>query len=198
MDISTDPGIGYVFRVTIDGEQLGVFTKLDGLSAKYEVEKVQEGGENGYVHHLPGRVTYENVKLSRPVDGGSANLAVWFSRLQTNVPNKQQTARNTASITAYGPHGKPLMSWNLRDVFPVSYKGPSFEAGQSKVLIETIELAHNGFDPVSDGPGPSGRKPIAPGGAGAAVSQARAGANVAMGSSAGMQGRARAEVGGMY
>ena len=48
-----DPGIGYRFMVKVDGRQLGAFTKIDGLGAKYDVTTIKEGGENTFVHLLP-------------------------------------------------------------------------------------------------------------------------------------------------
>jgi phage tail-like protein len=145
MSESGDPGVGYLFKVTIDGKHLGVFTKIAGINAKYDALPVKEGGENGFVHYLPGRVTYENIKLTRPVDGDSLSLAQWFSALSSNISAQMQTGRNAASITAFGPDGEAIVSWSFTGVFPLSYQGPSFQAGQSQILTETIELAHTGY-----------------------------------------------------
>ena len=66
-----EPANTYRFDVTVDGAELGSFTAVDGLSAEYEVQTYEEGGQNGYVHKLPGRLKYQNIKVSRPVDGQS-------------------------------------------------------------------------------------------------------------------------------
>ncbi|MEM7338669.1 MAG: phage tail protein [Actinomycetota bacterium] len=141
----SDPGIGYRFMVDVDGKQLGAFTKIDGLGAKYDVTTVKEGGENTFVHLLPGRVTYENLKLTRPVDASSGALAAWFTEFQTELQRAGRLKPTSAAITAYGPNDKAAATWTLSDVVPVSYSGPSFEAGSTAVLVESLELAHHGF-----------------------------------------------------
>lgn len=140
-----DPGVSYLFLVTIDGVPLGNFTKISGLSAKYETETVKEGGENTHLHHLPGRVTYENVTLTRPVDYGSMGLAAWFTNFQTNAAKGSKTSRNTANILAFGANQLPIAEWTLLDVVPVGYKGPDFGTGKAETLSESIEVSHSGF-----------------------------------------------------
>lgn len=141
-----DPSLGYRFVVKIDGKELGPFTKIDGLGAKYEVLTVKEGGENTFVHMLPGRVSYENLKLTRPVDPSSGELAAWFTEFRTKLQNAERLERVSAAITAFGPDHLPSTTWNLSDVIPVSYSGPSFKAGSNDVLVESLELAHHGFE----------------------------------------------------
>jgi phage tail-like protein len=140
-----DPGVSYLFMVTIDSVRLGNFTKITGLSAKYETETVKEGGENSHLHHLPGRVTYSNVILTRPVDYGSSGLAAWFTKFQNNAAKGSKTSRNTASILAFGANQLPIAEWTLLDVVPVSYTGPTLNAAGAEVLTESVELAHSGF-----------------------------------------------------
>jgi phage tail-like protein len=140
-----DPGVAYLFQVAIDGIPLGNFTKIAGLSAKYHTETVKEGGENTHVHHLPGRVTYGNVTLTRPVDYGSMGLSSWFSSFQREVAKGSSFSRNTANILAYGANEMPIAEWTLLDIVPVTYTGPSLQAGNSQVLTESVEIAHNGF-----------------------------------------------------
>ena len=140
-----DPGVSYLFMVTIDSVRLGNFTKITGLSAKYEAETVKEGGENTHVHHLPGRVTYGDVTLTRPVDYGSMGLASWFTTFQNNVAKGTKTSRNTASILAFGANQMPIAEWTLLDVVPVSYTGPTLNAGGAEVLTESLVISHSGF-----------------------------------------------------
>lgn len=144
------PAIGYLFRVGIDGVDLGAFTKVEGLSASYQVMEVKEGGQNGFVHKLPGRIEFQNVKFSRPVDTTSAMLAKWFSSFQPALDPGGQIQPTTAAIHALNASHEPVAAWVLGGVFPVSYSGPTFQAGNGTVLTETLELAHTGFlDPTA-------------------------------------------------
>jgi phage tail-like protein len=140
--MSDNPANATRFNVGIDGHDLGAFTGLDGLSAKYEVTSYQEGGENGFVHQLPGRLTYENIRLTRPVDLRSTALAVWFHLLSKGA---SQPRRYTASVVAFNDNGDVVTQWTFRDVWPVGYTGPSFSADTAKVATETFEFAHGGI-----------------------------------------------------
>ena len=141
----SEPAIGYLFKVSIDGLDLGAFTKVEGLGARYDVLKVKEGGENGYVHQLPGRIEYDNIKVTRPVDERSGDLAKWFSTFQTALQKSDHLKAMTGAIEAMSAAHETVATWNLGGVFPVSYSGPSFQAGNNGVLTETLELAHTGF-----------------------------------------------------
>jgi phage tail-like protein len=128
------------FRVRIDGgHDLGAWSKCDGLSVEYEVKEYPEGGENSYVHKIPGRVKYQNIKLTRVVNKDSKQVALWLSSLQATVK------RQTAEIAALDSKGGTVVTWTLQGVYPAKWTGPSFDAGSSQTATETLELVHNGF-----------------------------------------------------
>jgi phage tail-like protein len=141
MTAMSDPGNALRFDFRLDGVEIATFTTVDGLGAEYVVKTYEEGGENGYIHQLPGRLKYTNVKLTRPVDSGSKALAAWFSTLGKG----QALQRRTATVVAYNDNREVVAEWSLKDVYPVRYTGPSFSAENGKVITETLELAHNGF-----------------------------------------------------
>lgn len=132
--------LSYRFEVTIDGvASLGTWTECSGLTAEYEVETYQEGGQNGFEHKIPGRLKFTNITLKRPLDAQSTKVAAWFSQLQAKVQ------RHTASIAVYDGQKEEVVSWTLTGVVPVKWSGPSFDAGTNDVAVETLELAHQGF-----------------------------------------------------
>lgn len=135
-----EPALGLRFHVTIDGHgTLGNWQKCEGLTVEYDVHEHREGGQNGFVHRLPGRAKYQNIRLTRPVDPSSTQVAAWVGSVQSMV------VRRTAQITALDAAGKVVTSWNLMGVFPVRWSGPTLDVGASQVATETLELAHNGF-----------------------------------------------------
>jgi phage tail-like protein len=136
-----DPATSLRFDVVIDGQELGSFTSLDGLTAEYEVRSYQEGGENGYVHQLPGRLKYGNIKLTRPVDMQSKGLATWFGTLAKGGASR----RHTATVVAFNGNSERVAEWSFTGVWPVRYAGPSLAADASRVATETFEFAHNGM-----------------------------------------------------
>ena len=101
---------------------------------------ITEGGQLGSQIHLPGKMKFTNVKLTRPIDIFTIDLAIWFNTITINP-----FGRITAQIVAQTTDGEPLRVWNLFDVFPVRWTGPSFNASGNQVATETLELAHHGF-----------------------------------------------------
>lgn len=136
-----DPVNSVRFDVRIDGVDLGAFTGIEGLAAEYEVKTYEEGGVNDYVHQLPGRLKYTNLKLTRPVDQSSKGIASWFSTLGRG----QGLTRQTATVVAFNDNQEVVAEWKLGGVYPVRYTGPSLSTGTSRVATETLELAHTGF-----------------------------------------------------
>lgn len=130
------------FSVTLDDVEignLGTWSKCDGLAVEYEVQEYQEGGQNEYVHRLPGRCKYTNIKLTRPLDKSSADVAKWVSRGRTKVE------RNNGAISVLDAGGEVVAQWNLQGMYPVKWTGPSLDATGNQIATETLELAHNGF-----------------------------------------------------
>jgi phage tail-like protein len=131
--------VSVYFDVRVDGRELGAFTGCDGLGVEIVMEQREEGGVNGYVHQLPGRMKYTNVKLTRPVNADSMKVVAWFASMQGVVQ------RTTAQITIKSHDAAPVHTWTLMGVVPVRWTGPSMSVDSAKVATETLELAHHGF-----------------------------------------------------
>ena len=136
-----DPGLGLRFKVRIDGRDIGNWQKCDGLTFEYDTYEYEEGGENAYVHHLPGRVKYQNVRLTRPIDGDSMTVQAWLQSLQLRM------VPATAQISVLDPSGETVASWYLGGVYPVRWTGPTLDVNSSQWATESLELAHTGFVP---------------------------------------------------
>ena len=134
-----DPAIAFMFKVEIDSIKLGLWNSFEGLGWETSIETREEGGNNFFVHQLPGRLKYTNVKVSRPIGKDSALVANWFAGMASGV------TRTTAHITALGPDNKEIVSWSLDGVVPVRWTGPSFNVDTLKMATETLELAYHGF-----------------------------------------------------
>lgn len=134
------------FIFEVDGVQIGVFTEVSGLEVHVEVATYEEGGENGYVHQLPGRMSWPNIVLRRGVTESDAFFA-WVNK--TSGPgfsaNGNKLTRSTGAITAIGSDGLRLRSWELQQVFAVRWSGPRFAVATADQLDEELELAHHGF-----------------------------------------------------
>ncbi|HWG72751.1 MAG TPA: phage tail protein [Acidimicrobiales bacterium] len=146
MTTATD-GIASVYvSLIVDNTNFGMFTTCEGLGCEIEVTKRPEGGNNAYVPQLPGRITYQTIKLTRPLDATSSKIAAWVSSM-ANRPK-----RSPIELRAMSSDGmSTVASWTLIEAFPVRWTGPSFNVGTAAALTETIELAHHGFLSSSTG-----------------------------------------------
>jgi len=145
MSSGLDPGSTIFFTLSIDGDDLGFFNGCEGLGSRVEVEQYQEGGNNGFVWQLPSRVTFSNIRLTRPLTAETAKVAAWISSVTTGV------SRPTAQISALRADGSLVASWGLIDVLPVSWQGPTLDPANPSVATEVLEIAHQGFTDAGTG-----------------------------------------------
>lgn len=138
-DPDADAAVSVCFSVRIDRHDLGTFTACDGLGCEVVIEQREEGGNQFFVHQLPGRLKYSNVKLTRAVNADTEKVARWFASMASGVQ------RTGAEIEARTQFGTIVASWGLIDVIPVRWTGPQLGVDSAKVATETVEIAHHGF-----------------------------------------------------
>lgn len=138
-DVISDPAITVCFTVRIDGQDLGAFTQCDGLACEVAIEQREEGGNNLFIHQLPGRMKFTNIKLTRPINGDTEKVARWLAGMTNEVK------RTNAEIAALNSEGKTVASWSFMGVIPVKWTGPQLSVDSPKVATESLELAHHGF-----------------------------------------------------
>lgn len=127
------------FYVEIGGVTQAVFAEVDGLSAEVEVLEVAEGGNNGFVHRLPGRCKTGTLTLKRGLTRKN-ELARWQFRVAQGTVERQNLA-----VVLYQADGTELMRWTFFDAYPIRWAGPHLKADDAAVAIETLELAHGGM-----------------------------------------------------
>lgn len=134
------------FLFEVDGVELGWFTEVTGLEVSIETEDIQEGGQNGYVHKLPGRMSWPNITLKRGFTKQD-NLLKWLREASGEqfAANKNKLTRKTAAITLLNGKGSRIRSWEFDGAFPVKWSGPSFVAGTGEAASESLEITHHGF-----------------------------------------------------
>jgi phage tail-like protein len=123
----------------------GGFTECSGLDASLQVEDYIEGGQNSYTHKFPTRITYPNIILKRGVGFGE-DLWNWhFSYV------KGKGKRRDGVIFLQNDLHIPIKQWIFKSGLPVKWSGPSLNASQNAIAIESIEIAHEGLELVSPG-----------------------------------------------
>ena len=135
-----DPAVSIRFHLTVEALPIGWWNSFEGLGMETAVMQLEEGGNNAFVHQLPTRLKYTNIKLSRPINEESHLVATWFMNISKVV--KRGT---NASIKAVDGSNKAIATWELVDVVPVRWTGPQFNVESPKMAMETLELAYHGF-----------------------------------------------------
>jgi phage tail-like protein len=134
------------FLFEVDGTEIGRFMEISGLEVSVETEDVAEGGQNSFVHKLPGRMTWPNITLKRGITQ-TDSLLEWLndSSGEKFAANGNTLTRSSAAITLVGPSGTRLRAWEFDGAFPVKWTGPSFAVSSTDMAVEELEITHHGF-----------------------------------------------------
>ena len=122
---------------------LGIFKGLSGLEVSFEVLEYREGGNNDFVHRLPGRVSYPNLVCSWGLVN-DATLLQWFMQTQ----NQAQPQEMTLTLTAVqGDLTNTARKFTFADAIPVRWSGPQLVSDNNNPQMwgETLEIAHSGL-----------------------------------------------------
>lgn len=134
------------FLFEVDGVEIGTFTEVSGLELDVGVEELEEGGQNQFVHKLPGRITWPNLVLKRGMTKGD-ELFAWVQKSSGDgfAGQGSKVERKSAAVTLVDDKGTRLRAWELDGAFPVRWRGPSFAATSTDLAAEELEIAHHGF-----------------------------------------------------
>ena len=134
-----DPFPGFRFVLELNSVPAGGFSECSGLDLEIEIEQYAEGGENRFVHKLPGRRKQSDIVLKRGLSG--TELWKWFNEQKAGAIRPASVG---LVIRAYDPAERP-MTFEIHDAFPIRWQGPQLDAAQSTVAIETVTVAHQGL-----------------------------------------------------
>jgi phage tail-like protein len=153
---------------------LGGFSECSGLEASLKVEDYNEGGNNGAVLKFPGRMSWGNLTFKK---GFGSSSALWDWSYGFAIGKGR---RRDGLVVLLNELHLPNNIWFFRRGLPLKWSGPSLNATQNSVAIESIELAHEGIYQVPFVGAASGLSGLAAGSMGGAL-QAGGGAISAAG-----------------
>lgn len=141
-----DAPVAANFVLEVDGVEIGTFMEVSGLELVVTTQEYVEGGQNQYVHRFPGVMRWPNLVFRRGLVNSDA-LFAWVSRTSGDgfAGNDDTLTRATGAVTVVDGEGTRLRSWQLEGVFAVAWSGPRLSAELTAPLVETLEVAHNGF-----------------------------------------------------
>lgn len=128
------------FQVEWGGTNLG-FSEVSGLTIENQAIEYRDGLSPEYsVVKMPGMPKYSNITLKRGIVPADNEF---FSWLNTAALNKIE--RRDLVISLLNEEHSPVMTWKVKNAFPVKVEGPGLKATGNEVAIESIELAHEGL-----------------------------------------------------
>ena len=138
----TDPLTTFRFKVKLEIDKVieAGFSECSGLQVETEVEEIREGGLNEYMHRLPKGSKYVNLTLKHGMTDSDV-LWNWYKDVINGT-----VKRKLVSVLLLDGEGNEKWRWNCQGAYPVKWTGPELKADASAVAIETLEIAHNGFD----------------------------------------------------
>lgn len=139
------PPVGFHFRVEfldIPGlqKQDAFFQEVSGLSRELSVETVTSGGENRFSYKLPKRAQYNNLVLKRGLFVGSG-LARWVSSAIEDLDIQPATVM----VSLLNDKHEPLQTFRCVNAWPQKWSVSAFNAEQSQLVVENLELAYQYF-----------------------------------------------------
>ena len=125
----------------IDGITRAGFSEVSGLTAETSVIEYREGGDKtSSARKLPGLTKYSNITLKRGITQ-DRSLSDWRKTVIDGA-----TRRANGSIILLDESRQEVVRWNFRNAWPCKWEVPVLNAKSSEVAIETLELAHEGFE----------------------------------------------------
>jgi len=138
------PPVGFHFRVEFGlGEAAradGYFREVSGLAMELEEETVVEGGENRYIQKLPLRAKYADLVLKRGMLPDSA-VARWCRSAIQDLDIQPVTVWVSLLNDAH----EPLKTFTFVRAWPKKWQVSDFNAENSELVIESLELAYQYF-----------------------------------------------------
>lgn len=132
------PIINFRFKVNIHNFFKGSFAKASGISSEIECEEYYEGGNN-FSYKFPVKVKHYNITLEKGVFEAGI-LYEWFDKIKNGIVIKRDF-----DITLLNNEGKAVVKWSFNKGYPVKWEISELDAMGNSVLIEKIELAHEGM-----------------------------------------------------
>ncbi len=121
------------------------FNECSGLESTLEIEEYQEGGVNDRVHKFPSRFTFTNISLKQGITLNPI-LRLWHLDLLQG-----KTQRRDGVIILQNEQRLPVLAWKFERGLPVKWTGPTLNASQSEVSIETLEISYEKLEPFELG-----------------------------------------------
>lgn len=140
-----DPYRNSRFKVEIDGIQVASFSEATVPDSTTDPVEYREGLDPTTQRKLSGLTKYGNVTLKKGLTD-STDIYQWRKQIELIGA---ASARKNISLTLIDEEGNAKARWDIIEAWPTKYDPSDFNAKGSEVLIETLEIVHEGITRVS-------------------------------------------------
>jgi len=134
------PLVNFHYIIEWGGTRVG-FSEVSGLSAKHELLEYREGSSPEFsTIKVPGLRKFSNIILKRGSNSGDNDFFKWFGTTGITVERRDIT------ISLLNKEHEPIIVWKIRNAWPIELKYSELNAIKSDILIERLEIAHEGFN----------------------------------------------------
>jgi len=117
------------------------FTEVTGLNVQTEVIEYRAGASPEYHKvKMPGMQKFENITLKRGSFKGDNQFYEWWNTVQLNT-----IERRDLTIKLLNESHEPVVTWAVKNAWPVKVQSTDLKADGNEVAIETLEVAHEGL-----------------------------------------------------
>lgn len=138
--MATYPLPVFHFEVQWGGTNLG-FSEVSGLNVENQMIEYRDGYSKEYhTIKMPGMQKFANLSLKRGVIKSDNQFYDWLNTVKLN-----KIERRDMIINLLDEEHAPVMTWKVKNAWPVKVEGPGLKANGNEVAIETLEIAHEGL-----------------------------------------------------
>jgi phage tail-like protein len=128
------------FQVEWGGTKLG-FSEVSGLNVETDVIEYRDGVMPEYSKlKMPGMQKFGNITLKRGVFKKDNEFYDWWNTVKLNT-----IERRDVIISLLNEEHSPVLTWKIKNAWPVKVQSTDLKADGNEVAIETLELAHEGL-----------------------------------------------------
>lgn len=146
------PGFNFAVRFAETAEVAGAiasggvtqiiagFQEVTGLESSLDIHEYKEGGRNEFTHKFATNANFGNITFKRGV-ALTPDLFRWYDLVRRGSFG----ARRAIMIAHLDRDGSAAQIWYVQRALPAKFTGPSWNAAQSAVAVESLEVAHEGL-----------------------------------------------------
>lgn len=122
------------------------FTEVTGLTRESEVIEYRAGASPEFHKiKMPGMQKLSNITLKRGTFKGKNGFQNWMDTISMN-----KVTRRDVTISLLNEEHQAVVTWKVKNAWPVKIQSSDMKADGNEVAIETMEIAHEGFTVQND------------------------------------------------